>query len=291
MDLISKIKDKSTYQKHKKVVLAYSGGLDTSILLTLLQDLGLQVATVTVDLGQKEYQEQGMQQAKEKALKLGAISAEVIDGKEEFVQDYVTPAIQANALYQGTYPCSTALGRPLIVKYMVQKAEEIGADAVVHGSTGKGNDYLRFEVSTKALSPHLDVLAPVRDWQLNREEELEYALEKGIPVPVKKKTAYSVDANLWGRSVCGGPVENEDQQVPADALDWVKPLEQTPDVPQELTLHFQQGALVSADLDGQGMGLAGAALIEALNHVIGSHGVGVIDHIEDRVIGLKSREY
>jgi len=290
MDLIDKIANKSEYQKHKKVVLAYSGGLDTSILLTLLQDLGLEVATVTVDLGQKEYKEQGMQQAREKALKLGASSADVIDGKEEFVQDYVNAAISANCLYQGTYPCSTALGRPLIVKYLVQQAEKLGADAVVHGSTGKGNDYLRFEVSTKALAPQLDVLAPVRDWQLNREEELEYALEKRIPVPVKK-TGYSVDANLWGRSVCGGPIEVEDQEVPADALDWVKPLNQTPDEPVELTLHFQHGALQSADVNGTSMGQKGAALIEQLNVLVGTHGVGIIDHVEDRVIGLKSREY
>lgn len=290
MDLIDKIHDKAQYQKNQKVVLAYSGGLDTSILLTLLQDLGIQVATVTVDLGQKEYREQGMQQAKQKALKLGAIDAAVIDGKEEFVQEYVTPAVHANCLYQGIYPCSTALGRPLIAKYLVQEAEKIGAGAVVHGSTGKGNDYLRFEVSVKALAPHLDVLAPVRDWQLNREEELEYAAEKGIPVPVKK-TGYSVDANLWGRSVCGGAIEIEDQEVPTDALDWVAPLDRTPDAPDELTLHFEQGVLAKADVNGQPMAQKGAALVEALNFLVGKHGVGIIDHIEDRVIGLKSREY
>ena len=290
MDLLQKIPNKAEYQSCQKVALAYSGGLDTSILLTLLQDLGLQVATVTVDLGQKEYQEQGMEQARQKALKLGAVSADIIDGKEEFVRDYVTPAVFANALYQGTYPCSTALGRPLIAKYLVQAAHTLGADAVVHGSTGKGNDYLRFEVSVKALDPSLKVLAPVRDWQLNREEELEYAQEKGIFVPVKK-TGYSVDANLWGRSVCGGPIEIEDQEVPQDALDWVKPLDQTPEVPQVLTLHFTQGVLAYAELDEKKLPQTGAALIEELNRVVGSHGIGIIDHIEDRVIGLKSREY
>ncbi len=290
MDLIDKIANKSEYQKHKKVVLAYSGGLDTSILLTLLQDLGLEVATVTVDLGQKEYHEQGMQQAKEKALKLGAIDATVIDAKEEFVQGFVTPAVQANCLYQGTYPCSTALGRPLITQHLVAQAEKIGADAVVHGSTGKGNDYLRFEVSVKALAPSLAVLAPVRDWQLNREEELEYAVEKGIPVPVKKN-GYSVDANLWGRSVCGGPIEIEDQEVPTDALEWVKPAMEAPDTPAELTLHFQHGMLKGADVNGTSMGASGAVLIEQLNHLVGTHGIGIIDQIEDRTIGLKSREY
>ncbi len=290
MDLLQKIPNKAEYQSCQKVVLAYSGGLDTSILLTLLQDLGLQVATVTVDLGQKEYQEQGMEQARQKALTLGAVTADIIDGKDEFVKDYVRPAVFANCLYQGTYPCSTALGRPLIAKYLVQAAETLGADAVVHGSTGKGNDYLRFEVSVKALNPQLKVLAPVRDWQLNREEELEYAAEKGIPVPIKK-TGYSVDANLWGRSVCGGPIEIEDQEVPQDALDWVKPLDQTPDGPQILTLHFAQGVLQQADLDGQTMPQHGAGLIEELNRLAGAHGIGIIDHIEDRVIGLKSREY
>ncbi|MBI2445009.1 argininosuccinate synthase [Candidatus Micrarchaeota archaeon] len=290
MDLIEKIHNKTEYRKHKKVVLAYSGGLDTSILLTLLQDLGLQVATVTVDLGQKEYREQGMAEARQKALKLGAIDATVIDGKEEFAQDYVTPAVHANCLYQGTYPCSTALGRPLIAKYLVQEAEKTGAGAVVHGSTGKGNDYLRFEVSVKALAPQLEVLAPVRDWQLNREEELEYAVEKGIPVPIKK-TGYSVDANLWGRSVCGGSIEIEDQEVPTDALDWVKPLDATPDAAQVLTLTFDAGTLAGAELDGTKMLHSGAALIEALNRVVGNHGIGIIDQIEDRVIGLKSREY
>ncbi len=291
MDLLQKIPDKAEYQACKKIVLAYSGGLDTSILMKLLQELGLQVATVTVDLGQKEYQEQGMEQARQKALKLGAVSADVIDGKEEFVLDYVTPAVKANCLYQGRYPCSTALGRPLIVKYLVQAAHKLGADAVVHGSTGKGNDYLRFEVSIKALDPRLKVLAPVRDWQLNREEELEYAKEKGIAVPIKKKTGYSVDANLWGRSVCGGPIEIEDEEVPQDALDWVKPLDRTPDAPQVLTLHFAQGVLGQAELDGQKMRQGGAALIEELNRLAGKHGIGIIDHIEDRVIGLKSREY
>ncbi|MBI5226704.1 argininosuccinate synthase [Candidatus Micrarchaeota archaeon] len=294
MDLLSQIKQSpniSEYLACKKVVLAYSGGLDTSILLTLLQDLGMQVATVTVDLGQKEYAAQGMEQAKQKALKLGAITADVIEGKEEFVKDYVTPAVKANCLYQGVYPCSTALGRPLIVKYLVEAAHKIGADAIVHGSTGKGNDYLRFEVSVKALAPELKVLAPVRDWQLNRDEEIEYAFVKGISVPVKKGTGYSVDANLWGRSVCGGPIEIEDQEVPEDALDWVKPLLKTPDVAQILTLHFTHGILCGADLDGQKMPLVGAALIEELNRLCGKHGIGIIDHIEDRVIGLKSREY
>lgn len=291
MDLLKKIPDKKEYESCKKVVLAYSGGLDTSVLLKLLQEIGLQVATVTVDLGQKEYRTQGMEQARQKALKLGALEATVIDGKEEFVRDYVTPAVKANCLYQGTYPCSTALGRPLIAKYLVQSAKRLGADAVVHGSTGKGNDYLRFEVSVKALAPELKVLAPVRDWQMNREEEMEYAHENGIEVPIKKKSPYSVDANLWGRSVCGGSIEVEDQEVPEDALDFVKPLQSAKDEADVVTLHFEAGVLARAELNGEAMKTHGAGLVEELNRLAGMHGIGIIDHIEDRTIGLKSREY
>lgn len=292
MDLLEKVKktDLSDYEKCKKVVLAYSGGLDTSVLLKLLQNIGIEVITLTLDMGQGEYPQQALQGAKKKAETLGAKKAFIFDAKEEFVQDYVNKAIQANCLYQGNYPCSTALGRPLIAKHLVQVAEKEGADAVVHGSTGKGNDYLRFHVSVKALSPHLEVLAPVRDWQFTREEEIEYAKSEGIPVPVTKEKPYSVDANLWGRSSEGGVIENEDEPVPENALQWVNAPEKSLDNPGLVELFFNEGIPVKAEFNGR-LYKNEVEMIHDLNAFAGKQGVGIIDQIEDRTIGLKSREY
>lgn len=292
MGILEKIKTQGNedYSSCKKVILAYSGGLDTSVILKLLLDLGLEVVTLTVDLGGNEYGFDGLLKAKQKAISLGASKAIVVEAKKEFVKDYVCKAVFANCLYQGAYPCSTALARPLISKYLAQVAKQEGADAVVHGSTGKGNDFLRFEVSITALSPSLKVLAPVRDWQLNRAEEIAYAESAGIPVPVDVSKPYSIDANLWGRSVSGGATEIEYKAVPEDALDWVASLEETPSQPASVKLFFSHGVPCQMK-NGEAVTEGTLEVIEALNKLAGSHGVGTIDMIEDRVIGLKSREF
>lgn len=291
MELLEKIKkmDLGEYGKCKKVVLAYSGGLDTSVLLKLLQGIGLDVVTVTLDFGQDEYAQQALEQVKKKAEHFGAVKAFVIDAKQEFLKGYVNKGIQANCLYEG-YPCSTALGRPLVAKYLVKIAKQEKADAVAHGSTGKGNDYLRFHVSVKAMCDELKVLTPVIDWQLDRAEEIEYACKEGIPVPVSGENPYSIDANLWGRSVEGGAIECEYQAVPEDALEWVVPPEKAPDSAAFVKLFFSKGIPIKAEFAGKTVEDE-FTIVHELNKFAGGHGVGVIDHIEDRTIGLKSREF
>jgi argininosuccinate synthase len=291
MGLLKKVKAAGVgeYESCGKVVLAYSGGLDTSVLLGLLQELGVEVVTLTVGLGQDEYAGQGLAAVKAKALSLGASKAYAVNAEEEFISGYVNKAIAANCLYQGNYPCSTALGRPLIAKHLVDVALAEGASAVVHGSTGKGNDYLRFHVSVKSLAPGFKVLAPVRDWSLNRPEEIAYAEEAGIPVAATKKLPYSVDANLWGRSACGGAIEDSAEPVPQDALSWCVSPQDAPDSPGFVKLHFEAGIPVKAEFNGGSF--EGVELVKGLNSFAGNHGVGVIDQIEDRTIGLKSREF
>ena len=264
MGLLERIKASGTadYESCGKVVLAYSGGLDTSVLLGLLNELGVDVVTLTVGLGQEEYAGQGLDVVKEKALSLGACGAYAVNAEDEFFSDYLSKAVAANCLYQGAYPCSTALGRPLIAKHLVEVAKKECASAVVHGSTGKGNDYLRFHVSVKALDPSLAVLAPVRDWSLNRPEEIEYAEHEGIPVPATRASPYSVDANLWGRSSCGGSIENEFEPVPIDALAWSVPAENAPDSPGLVKIFFEHGLAVGAEFDGSYF--EGAAMVKAL---------------------------
>ena len=291
MGLLEKVKAAGTgeYESAGKVVLAYSGGLDTSVLLGVLKELGVEVVTLTVGLGQEEYAGQGLEAIKEKALALGACGAYAVNAEDEFFSDYVSKAVQANCLYQGAYPCSTALGRPLIAKHLVDVALAEGASAIVHGSTGKGNDYLRFHVSIKALAPGLKVLAPVRDWSFNRPEEIAYCQEAGIPVAATKKLPYSVDANLWGRSACGVAIEDSLKPVPDDALAWCVPPQAAPDSPGLVKLHFESGVPVKAEFNGGSF--EGVEMVKALNAFAGSHGVGIIDQIEDRAIGLKSREF
>lgn len=264
------------------VVLAYSGGLDTSVCIKWLQEkYDAEVVTVTLDLGQKD----DLNEIAARAALLGARDRYTLDSREEFVSDYVAPAILANAMYEGKYPLSTALGRPLIAKKLVEVAEKEGAFAVAHGCTGKGNDQVRIDVTVRSLNPSLKVIAPVREWNMTRDQEVVYAREKGIPIK-PSKSIYSVDQNLWGRSIESGPLEKPDQEPLGDAFEWTTLPEETPDAPGYLELKFEEGLPVAAN--GEEMGLLD--LIQYTNGFVGSHGVGVIDHMEDRLVGIKSRE-
>lgn len=267
----------------EKLVLAYSGGLDTSVAIRWLQEkYGVDVIAVAVDVGE----EKNYEEIKDKALRIGAISAYVIEAKEEFARDFILPALKANALYEGRYPLSAALSRPLIAKKVVEIARREGAKAVAHGSTGKGNDQVRFEVSFMSLAPDLKIVAPVREWNLSREEEIEYAKAHGIPVPVKKEKPYSIDVNLWGRSIECGPIEDPEAEPPEDAFLWtVSPME-APEEPEYIEIEFQSGEPVS--LNGEELPLP--CLISRLNEIGGRHGVGRIDMVENRLVGIKSRE-
>ncbi|MBS7606475.1 MAG: argininosuccinate synthase [Candidatus Bathyarchaeia archaeon] len=267
----------------RKIVLAYSGGLDTSVLIKWLQEkYNAEVITVTLDVGQKE----DLRAIEEKAYKLGVLKHYSIDAKDEFVRNYVFPAIKANALYEGKYPVSTALSRPLIASKLVEVAEKEHAEAVAHGCTGKGNDQVRIEVSVKALNPNLKVIAPVREWNMTRDAEIEYAREHGIPIPVDKGKPYSIDQNLWGRSIECGILEYPDKEPPEDAFEWTAPLERAPNEPEYISVEFEDGVPVA--LNGRSM--EPVELIESLNNIAGRHGVGRIDHMEDRLVGIKSRE-
>jgi argininosuccinate synthase len=272
-----------TVRKMKdSVVLAYSGGLDTSVLIKWLQQkYNYDVITVTVDVGAQS----DLKTSEEKAKKLGVKKHYSIDGKEEFVTDYVFTAIKANGLYEGKYPLSTALSRPLIVSKMVEIAKKEGATACAHGCTGKGNDQVRFDISIKSLAPHLKVIAPVREWKLARDQEIEFAKANGIPIP-HLADPYSIDQNLWGRSIECGPLEDPCNEPPEEIFEWTTSPEKAPDKPEYVTITFEDG--VPTALNGKGM--KPVALIETLNEIAGKHSVGRIDHIEDRLVGIKSRE-
>ncbi|MGB0561625.1 MAG: argininosuccinate synthase [Spirulinaceae cyanobacterium] len=267
-----------------KVVLAYSGGVDTSVCIPYLkEEWGIQdVITLAADLGQGE--ELGPIQ--KKALDSGASQSLVVDGTESFVRDYAFPAIQANALYENRYPLSTALARPLIAKMLVEAAEEHGADAVAHGCTGKGNDQVRFDVGIMALNPNIKVLAPAREWGMSREETIAYGEKFGIPSPVKKSSPYSIDRNLLGRSIEAGPLEDPMTEPPEEVFDLTKAIADTPDEPDYVEIGFEKGIPVSLD----GTSLAPVDLISQLNARVGGNGIGRIDMIENRVVGIKSRE-
>jgi len=265
-----------------KYVLAYSGGLDTSVLIKYLQEkLGGQVITVTVDVGQGE----DLKAAEEKAKKLGVLKHYSIDAKEEFCKEYIFPAIKANALYEGKYPISTSLSRPLIAKKMVEVAEKEGAVGLVHGCTGRGNDQVRFDITLASLAVDKQILAPVREWGLTRDEEIAYAKEKNIPISEGAKK-YSIDASVWGRAIECGLLEDANNEPPEDAYEWTTNPEKAPDKPEVVAIGFEQGVPVSVN----GKKLKPLALIEEVNKIAGRNGVGRIDHIEDRVVGLKSRE-
>jgi len=267
----------------KKVVLAYSGGLDTSVLLKWIQEKHeSDVISVTVDVGQGK----DLKAIEEKAWKLGVLNHHSIEAKEEFVGDYVIPAIKANALYMDTYPVSSSLSRPLIASKLVEVAEEEGAQAVAHGCTGKGNDQVRFDITIKSLNPDLEVIAPVREWNMTRDKEIEWAKAHGVPVPVTASSPYSVDQNLWGRSIECGVLEHPESEPPGEVFEWTTPIEETPDEPEYIAIGFEEGAPVS--LNGEAM--SPVELIERVHDAAGRHGVGRIDHMEDRIVGLKSRE-
>ena len=268
----------------KKVVLAYSGGLDTSVIVKWLQDkYGCEVITYTADLGQNEE----LEPIKEKALKVGAVKAYVEDVRDEFLREYVMRAFKFGALYEGKYPLATALGRPLITKKMIEIAKKEGADAIAHGSTGKGNDQVRFDVSAVALKPDIKVIAPVREWELkSRDEEIEYAKKHGIPVPVTKDKPYSIDRNIWGLSVEAGPLEDPYFEPPEEIYSMTQDPLKAPDQPEYVEIEFEQGIPVA--LNGKRMGLV--ELVDKANKLAGKHGVGRIDMVENRLVGIKSRE-
>jgi argininosuccinate synthase len=266
----------------KKIALAYSGGLDTSVAIKWLADkYHAKIVTVTVDLGQGE----DLKKIGEKALMVGAENHYTLDCREEFVKSYVFPSIRANGLYQGKYPISTSLGRPLIARKLVEVAHKEGCDAVAHGCTGKGNDQLRIEISAKALDPKLTMLAPTRNWGMSRDQEIEYANKHGIPVS-KAAKKYSIDENLWGRSIESGPLENPWNSPEEDGWELTKSPEAAPDKPTVMEIEFKDGVPVA--LGGKKM--QPITLIELVGKIAGENGVGRIDHMEDRIVGIKSRE-
>ncbi|MBI2869074.1 MAG: argininosuccinate synthase [Chloroflexi bacterium] len=267
----------------EKVVLAYSGGLDTSVAIKWLREkYGYDVIALSVDVGN----EPDFPAIRAKALELGAVKAIVKDARKEFVDDYVFPALKANAVYEWQYPLATALSRPLMARLLVEAARAEGATAVAHGCTGKGNDQVRFDVSTGALGPDLKVIAPARDWDMTREETIKYAERNGIPIPVTAANPYSIDQNLWGRSIECGVMEDPWAEPPDDAFIWARPVSRAPDKPEYLEIGFEQGIPVSLN----GRRVDGINLLQELTGTAGTHGVGRIDHVEDRVVGIKSRE-
>jgi argininosuccinate synthase len=243
---------------------------------------GYEVHAVLVNVGQEE----DLNALKEKAKTVGATEAYVVDAVDEFISDFVAPAILANASYEGKYPLFTALSRPLIARHLVNIARQVGAEIVAHGSTGKGNDQVRFEVSVAALAPDLKTLAPVRDWKLTRDRAIDYALENKIPVPVTKKSPYSIDENIWGRSIECGPLEDLENEPPADAFKLTAAPEEGPDEPEYISLEFEKGLPVA--INGVKMPLK--MIIKELTVIAGRHGVGRVDMIESRLVGIKSRE-
>jgi len=264
-------------------VLAYSGGLDTSCAVKWIKDnYGLDVVAVVVDVGQDE----NLRRIRDKALAIGAKDALVFDKRREFVQDFILPALRANALYEGVYPLLSSLSRPLIARTVVDVAEGLEAKAVAHGCTGKGNDQVRFDLSFNILNPALQIIAPIREWAYSRSALIEYAKANKIPVPVTKKSPYSIDANLWGRSIESGVLEDPWVEPPADVFKLTVPAEKAPDKPVYVEVEFHKGVPVALD----GTELDPVELIRRLGATAGAAGYGRIDHIESRLVGIKSRE-
>ncbi len=267
----------------EKVVLAYSGGLDTSVAIRWLKEkYNLDVITFTVDVGNVP----DLDAIRQKAEDVGAVKALVRDVTEEFVNQYIFPALQADAIYEGQYTLATALARPLMAKLLVDVAMEEGASVVSHGCTGKGNDQVRFEVGVNALAPGLKIIAPAREWGMTREETISYAQRYNIPVPITVSSPYSIDENIWGRSIECGVLEDPWTEPPADVFAWTKSPDEAPNKPSYVEIGFEQGIPVA--IDGQQM--SGINLIQRLNEIAGEHGVGRVDHIENRLVGIKSRE-
>jgi argininosuccinate synthase len=266
-----------------KVILAYSGGLDTSVMVPWIgEKYNLDVVAFTVDLGQGE----DIARIRQKALKTGAVAAVALDARNLFVDYFVWPALMAGALYEGKYPLATALGRPLIAKLMVDTAREHGARAVAHGCTGKGNDQVRFDVTFQTLAPDLQIIAPVREWKMTRDEEIKFAHKHNIPVEATQESPYSIDQNLFGRSCEAGVLEDPWDEPPEGAFAWTTDPAKAPNEPEYIEIEFEQGRPVALD----GEKLDGVPLIERLNALGGRHGVGRIDHVENRLVGIKSRE-
>ena len=264
-----------------KIVLAYSGGLDTTVAVPWLQEkYDADIITLTIDLGMVD-----LESIRQRALSIGATEALTVDGKDTLVNEFLFPSLQAGTIYEDQYPLATALGRPLIARYLVQAAREHGAYAIAHGCTGKGNDQVRLEVGIAALGPDIDVIAPIRDWGMSREDEIEYGLARNLPINANR-SRFSTDENLWGRSVEAGELEDPWQEPPEDAYAWTSPVSGTPDEPAFIEIHFECG--VPTAVDGETM--AGTDLVGHLNTLAGRHGIGRIDHVENRLVGIKSRE-
>ncbi|QHJ71420.1 argininosuccinate synthase [Planococcus halotolerans] len=267
---------------NKKIVLAYSGGLDTSVAIPWLKSEGYDVVAVCLDIGEGK----DLEFIKQKALQVGAVESYMVDARDEFADNYALVSMQAHTLYEGKYPLVSALSRPLISKKLVEIAEQCGATAVAHGCTGKGNDQVRFEVSIKSLNPELEVVAPVRQWGWSRDEEIAYAKQHNVPIPVNLDSPFSIDMNLWGRANECGILEDPWATPPADAYELTNALEDTPDTPDIVEIEFVKGVPVKLD----GIAYTFKELIFELNHLAGKHGVGRIDHVENRLVGIKSRE-
>ena len=267
----------------ERIVLAYSGGLDTSVAVKWLADkYDAEIVTVTIDLGQGKE----LDDVRERALAVGAVRAHVVDAREEFARDYIVPALQAGAIYESRYPLATALGRPLIAKKLVEIAEMEDAGIIAHGCTGKGNDQVRMDVSSRALNPDIQVVAPARVWGLTRPEEIKYAQKHGIPVPASVENPYSTDTNLWGRSIECGVLEDPWVEPPEDIYALTKSPVDAPNVPAYVEVEFTAG--VPTKVNGVSMPLT--ELINSLETIAGTHGVGRIDMVENRLVGIKSRE-
>src|SRR2546423_12782330 len=268
-----------------RVLLLYSGGLDTSVMLKWIQDeYEAEVVALTVNLGQPG---EDFEVVKGKAIQLGALDCAVVDAREEFAEHYVLPAIKANGLYGGGYPLFTALGRPLIAKLAVDAARRAGCDTIAHGCTGKGNDQVRIEATVAALAPEMKIIAPVRGWQMGREEEVAYARRHGIPIKGGSEAPpYSIDDNIWGRSSEGGAIEDIEEPPRDDVFQLVTRPEEAPDEPELVAVEFERGRPVA--LNGERMRLV--ELLERAGEIGARHGVGIVDHIEDRIVGLKVRD-
>ena len=266
-----------------RIVLAYSGGLETSVAIPwLAEKYQAEIVTVTMDLGQGKE----LDDVRERALASGALRAHVVDLREEFARDFILPALQAGAVYEGRYPLATALGRPLIAKHLVHLAHIEGATAIAHGSTGQGNDQVRMDVSARALDPGLTIIGPAREWGLSREDEIGFARERGIPIPATMEGPYTIDVNLWGRSIAGGVLDDAWTDAPEEMFQLTKSPLDTPETPAIVDIDFDRG--VPSKINGVAMGLV--ELIQSLETIAGVHGVGRIDMVENRTGGDKSRE-
>ena len=267
----------------KRIVLAYSGGLDTSVAIPwLMEKYGAEIIALTLDLGQGRE----LVDVRERALALGAVRAHVVDVREEFVRGYILPALQAGALYEDRYPLATALGRPLIARRLVEIAQMERADAIAHGCTGKDNDQVGLDISARALDPSLKLIAPAREWGMSRSDEIVYARARNIPVPATLESPYSIDANLWGRSIECGVLEDPWAEAPEDIFTMTRAPHDSPDEPAYVEIEFKGGVPLRAN----GIDMPILELIESLDTIAGAHGVGRIDMVENRLVGIKSRE-